>query len=391
MTETIQLPIDFVTLSGSGKDEDGSIVAYLWSQISGPNNSAIQAAGSPATKVTGLVTGTYRFQLKVTDNSGATGVDSVSITVIAAVNKVPSSNAGNSAAITLPTDFVTLSGSGSDTDGTIVAYLWSQVSGPFSSQIDNPGAASTQISGLKEGKYVFQLMVTDNKGATGVDTTSIVVNKPVIQILTLQPAAVEAEVGYIFVTQSCTTGTPYATAANTIQPQVEDMPVGAWTFDGNGCATGQIRSFLKFPGLNAIPQNATIISAKLSLYGVASSGTFSVGNSYYPGSGYNPFGTNELWIKRVTSNWVESSVTWNTQPSVIETNRVAIPASTSQWGYNVTDIDVTEMVKSMVNTSNANYGFCFMLQNETHYRSMTFGSPNNTNAAKRPKLIIEYK
>ncbi len=49
------------------------------------------------------------------------------------------------------------------------------------------------------------------------------------------------------------------------------------------------------------------------------------------------------------------------------------------------------MVKSMVNTSNANYGFCFMLQNETYYRSMTFGSPNNTNAAKRPKLIIEYK
>lgn len=82
-------------------------------------------------------------------------------------------------------------------------------------------------------------------------------------------------------------------------------------------------------------------------------------------------------------------MTWNTQPTVTETNRVALSASTSQWNYNVIDIDVTEMVKSMI--SGTNYGFCFMLQNETYYRSMTFGSPNNTNAAKRPKLVIEYR
>jgi hypothetical protein len=84
-------------------------------------------------------------------------------------------------------------------------------------------------------------------------------------------------------------------------------------------------------------------------------------------------------------------MTWNTQPTVSESNRVAIAASTSQWNYNVIDIDVTELVKSMVNSSNSNYGFCFMLQSETYYRSMTFGSANNTNAAKRPKLVIEYR
>lgn len=74
-------------------------------------------------------------------------------------------------------------------------------------------------------------------------------------------------VGYV--TQNCTTGTPDATAANTVQPVIEDMPGVAWTFDGNGCATGQMESFFKFPGLSAIPQNATIISAKLSLYGIS--------------------------------------------------------------------------------------------------------------------------
>lgn len=391
LAKVIQLPDNAVTLSGSGKDADGSIVSYLWSKVSGPGTPVIVSANTASTVINNFTKGQYIFKLTVTDNEGLTGSDTISVTVLSAFNKVPTAEAGNPVEITLPTNTATLSGSGTDIDGTIKAYLWSQVSGPSVSVINNPGSASTQISALSEGKYIFQLMVTDNEGAVGVDTTSIVVKKPVVQLLTLQPSAAEADVAYIFATQSCTTGTPYATAGNTLQPQVEDMPVGAWTFDNNGCATGQIRSLLKFPGLNVIPQNATIISAKLSLYGVSSSGTFTVGNSYYPGSGYNPFGTNELWIKRVTGNWAESSVTWNTQPSVTETNRVAIPTSTSQWGYNVTDIDVTEMVKSMVNTSNANYGFCFMLQNETHYRSMTFGSPNNTTAAKRPKLIIEYR
>ena len=387
LARVIQLPDNSVILAGSGKDADGSIVSYLWSKVSGPGTPVIVSASTASTVVNSFTKGQYIFKLTVTDNDGLSASDTVSVTVLTAFNKIPTADAGNSLEITLPTNTSTLTGSGADSDGTIKAYLWSQVSGPSVSIINNPGSASTQVSSLIEGKYIFQLMVTDNEGAVGVDTSSIVVKKP--PILTLQPGAADAEVGYVFATQNCTTGTPYATAANAVQPVIEDMPAVAWTFDGNGCATGQMRSFFKFPGLSAIPQNATIISAKLSLYGVSSSNPISVGNSYYPGSGYNTYGTNECWIKRVTSNWSETTMTWNTQPAVTETNRVALSASTSQWNYNVIDIDVTEMVKSMI--SGTNYGFCLMLQNETYYRSMTFGSPNNTNAAKRPKLVIEYR
>ncbi len=391
LPKIIQLPDNTVTLAGSGKDVDGSIVSYLWSKVSGPGSPAISSSNTAATVVNNLSKGQYIFKLTVTDNDGLTGTDTVSVTVLSAFNKVPVAEAGNSVEITLPTSTATLTGSGTDIDGVVKAYLWSQISGPSTSVIGNPGSSSTQVSSLIEGKYMFQLMITDNEGAVGVDTTSIVVKKPVIQLLTLQPGAAEAEVGYVFATQSCTTGSPYVGAANAVQPPVEDMPAVAWTFDGNGCGTGQIRSFFKFSGLSTIPQNATIISAKLSLYGVSSSNTISVGNSYFPGSGYNASGTNECWIKRVTSNWSETTMTWNTQPTVTETNRVAIAASTSQWNHSVIDIDVTELVKSMVNTANANYGFCFMLQNETYYRSMTFGSANNTSASKRPKLVIEYR
>ena len=80
----------------------------------------------------------------------------------------------------------------------------------------------------------------------------------------------------------------------------------------------------------------------------------------------------------------------NNQPAVTETNKVAIPASTSQWGYEVQDIDVTNMVKDMV-TNATNNGFCIMLQNEVFYRSVTFASSDNADAAKRPKLVITYQ
>ncbi|HSC38348.1 MAG TPA: hypothetical protein VLD19_10765, partial [Chitinophagaceae bacterium] len=103
--------------------------------------------------------------------------------------KVPTSNAGPSKTITLPTDTVTLSGSGADADGQVVAYLWSQVSGPSSTIIVNPGSPASLIKGFtQQGTYVFQLMVTDNQGLTGVDTATVIVNPSLaIKTLTLQP------------------------------------------------------------------------------------------------------------------------------------------------------------------------------------------------------------
>lgn len=306
-------------------------------------------------------------------------------------NVIPVANAGASSTITLPTDFVTLTGTGTDADGSVVAYLWSQISGPSSTVITNPGSPSTLINGFKEGKYVFQLMVTDNEGATGVDTASILVNPNPIVTVTLQPGATEGQDAKPAAMQGCSGGSSYANVPNINFPNDPDLAIAAWTFNADGCATGQYRSFLKFTALSNIPQTATILSAKLSLYGVTSSGASPQGNSYYPGSPYNSYGTNACWIKRVTGSWTETGITWNNQPSVTDANRIAIPASTSQWGYNATDLDVTEMVKAMVNNTNSNNGFCIMLQVEEYYRSVNFASSDHTDATKRPKLVVTYK
>src|SRR3989337_32741 len=64
---------DSIILSGSATDKEGSVVAYLWSQVSGPNTAVISEAGSPTTSIKGVVSGTYVFQLMATDNNGATG------------------------------------------------------------------------------------------------------------------------------------------------------------------------------------------------------------------------------------------------------------------------------------------------------------------------------
>ena len=71
--------------------------------------------------------------LTVTDNSGATGIDIVTITVNGAANQAPIANAGSNISITLPTNSVTLNGSGADPDGTIVGYSWTKLSGPAAS------------------------------------------------------------------------------------------------------------------------------------------------------------------------------------------------------------------------------------------------------------------
>lgn len=93
--------------------------------------------------------------------------------IAAKVNIPPVANAGSNSTFNLPTSTTTLDGSAShDPDGTIVSYLWIQVSGP-SCTITNPTLVTTGVTGIAaSGTYVFQLTVTDNNGATDSANTS---------------------------------------------------------------------------------------------------------------------------------------------------------------------------------------------------------------------------
>jgi hypothetical protein len=90
--------------------------------------------------------------------------------------KPPLADAGSDKATTLPTNSVTLNGSGTNGDGTIVAYHWTKTAGPTQFTINTPTAATTTVSNLAEGTYTFRLNVTDNNEVARFDEVQVVVS-----------------------------------------------------------------------------------------------------------------------------------------------------------------------------------------------------------------------
>ncbi|HLG41218.1 MAG TPA: DNRLRE domain-containing protein [Chitinophagaceae bacterium] len=283
-------------------------------------------------------------------------------------NKVPVANAGPSQNVTLPFSSITLTGSGTDEDGQIVAYLWSQVSGTNTPLIANPGSASTTVSGFVAGNYVFQLMVTDDDGATGVDTLTVKVNPAPEMTLTLQPANNPNEVALAIINGVNGSGNGWI-----------DLSAVAWTTGGNPVT---LRSLLKFD-LSSIPQTATIVSANLNLY--SHPAPTPEGNLVDANFGTN----NSMVVQRVVSDWSPLTVTWFNQPAGASQNQVVVP-HTSASSLDLT-IDVTNLVSTMVST-NSNYGFLTKLQNEVAYTSRVFiSSRSPLSATKFPKLVVVYR
>jgi poly(3-hydroxybutyrate) depolymerase/uncharacterized protein (DUF2141 family) len=79
----IAIPATSAWLSAQGsRDPDGSVVAYQWKQVAGPAAARIQYVGAPVSMVSNLVVGDYQFELTVTDDKGATGTDTVIVSVV---------------------------------------------------------------------------------------------------------------------------------------------------------------------------------------------------------------------------------------------------------------------------------------------------------------------
>ena len=173
-----------VTLDGSASaDPDGSITAYDWTQTSG---TAVTLAGADtdiATFTAPMVVAaeTLVFRLTVTDNEGATGTDSVAVSVspVAPPNQPPIADAGPDLAVN-EGSLVTLDGSAStDPDDGIGAYQWTQTGGPIVvlAGADTDTATFTAPVGGAAEPLVFELTVTDNSGAAATDSATVTVNQ----------------------------------------------------------------------------------------------------------------------------------------------------------------------------------------------------------------------
>lgn len=178
--QSITLPANTVTLNGTATPSVGSLIAgYSWSQTSGPVASVIATPTLASTSVSGLSTaGNYVFTFTASDNTAPVALTN-SATVMVTVNPAivnPVVNAGVDQSITLPTSTVILVGSAQVAVGrTITGYNWSQTSGPNTSVIATSTNASTAVSGLIAGTYVYTLTATDSTSATGSDSVTITV------------------------------------------------------------------------------------------------------------------------------------------------------------------------------------------------------------------------
>ena len=280
-------------------------------------------------------------------------------------NKPPKVDAGKDTTIELTklSNSIQLSGISSDTDGTVVGYIWSQVSGPNESIIVSPGSANTLVKGLEVGNYVFQLMAVDDKGATGVNSVSVNVLAPKVFTVNLNP-----------------TDNPNETVINSVEvgnnDRLQELPPSYWT---NGGSSVETRALLKFD-LSNIPSGATIVSAKLSLYAVPNPVN---GDGVHAHSGSN----NAVDIRRIATNWSTSNLSWANQPATSQANQVELP-STSNSSQDYINLNVTDLIQDMV--SNGNYGMMLQLKDLTLYNIQNFASSKHADASKHPKLVVEY-
>jgi dienelactone hydrolase len=180
---TITLPNHSLTIQGAASDDDGEIVVYQWTKLSGGFANMNGASGAELA-LSNLSEGTYSFRLTVKDNDGSLASDDVNVTVLKGSddnqqppsddNKPPVVFAGRDRTLKLPEASISLEGTAEDEDGSIADYSWTQVSGSSVVLTDSQQQAA-RVSGLRAGAYVFRLTATDNNGASNSDEVAIYV------------------------------------------------------------------------------------------------------------------------------------------------------------------------------------------------------------------------
>jgi predicted esterase len=83
---SVVLPATLNLNGSSSSDADGMIAAYRWRKLSGPATHSFSDSTAANTTVSNLSAGTYQFELRVTDNGGATATDNIAVTVYPATS-----------------------------------------------------------------------------------------------------------------------------------------------------------------------------------------------------------------------------------------------------------------------------------------------------------------
>ncbi|MEW5850042.1 MAG: hypothetical protein AB2A00_14735 [Myxococcota bacterium] len=162
-----------VTLTGTASDPDGTIASHTWSQLQGTPVTLDDPSSLTPTFTTPTTTQelTLIFALAATDDEGTTTTD-FTVVRVTAVNAPPTASAGPDQDV-LENALVTLSGTASDADGTVVSTQWTQTGGTAVTLSSSTELSPTFTAPPAFTVLTFRLLVTDNEGGTSVDTVVI--------------------------------------------------------------------------------------------------------------------------------------------------------------------------------------------------------------------------
>jgi hypothetical protein len=174
----------------------------------------------------------------------------------------------------------------------------------------------------------------------------------------------------------------YGSNPNYLIPDSMSTDLGAsqWTCGGAPCES---RALIKFD-LSSFAQNAVLQSATLSLFANPAQLT---GN---PAAGPTHGTNNTSELLKIISPWSLSTVNWNNQPNVSNSDIVTLPQSVTSYD-DYLNIDVTTIAQDWINNPGNNYGWMLKTQTSNYYNSMIFGSSNFPDTAKRPVLTLCFE
>jgi uncharacterized protein (TIGR03382 family) len=109
--------------------------------------------------------GAFTVTLTVIDDDGARATD----TLVATLNALPVADAGSARTAKAGETLTFDAGGSEDADGTIVSYAWD-----FGDGARGEGESATHAY-VSEGAYTVKLTVTDDKGARGTASISVLV------------------------------------------------------------------------------------------------------------------------------------------------------------------------------------------------------------------------
>ncbi len=187
------------TLDGSGSsDPDGDPLTLAWTQIAGPLVALDDASSVAPTFTAPEVTGdtVLTFALVVNDGTVDSAPDTADITV-RQVNKAPMAAAGSDQLVDEGV-LVTLDGSNSsDPDGDPLTFAWTQTAGPPITLSDAASPQPTFTAPAVDAAgtaLTFQLLVTDDDGATATDSVIIEVGDVSGTVVPATPSDLENRV-----------------------------------------------------------------------------------------------------------------------------------------------------------------------------------------------------